>query len=183
MNIISGFRICLFLFLSSCTSSNPYQAAEINVISKLNQEAKSYGLDYLSHEGTFNNSPIMPISFFFYSYQKADVNTARKLLVNNVENLIQLANSDPELKNHILNYPIDYKDFKFFILFYLVDQYDKFVPLPYLAGVYVSRGLVDYFIVNSSTGKLEVLSAESYQRARGIVEHQNSLLNLQSLTN
>lgn len=174
--------ITQLLFLFSCISSTPHGIAGRDIILKFSKEAQYYGLNLLDSTGSFNSS-FPPVNIYFYSYQKADVNEARRLLVESVDYFLQFVNSEPELKSYIHHYPIDCNDFNFFIMFYEVNPYDKLVTPPFLAGVLVSREIVNYVTINPITGKLKNFHDETYQRARGIVEHQNSLLNLQSLTN
>lgn len=161
--------------------STPHKKAGKDIISKFSSTNSSNELNFLDSTGSFYN-PSIPVNLYFCSNKKIGIDNARMLLVENVENFMNFVNSDIEIKNYIEK-PIEFNDFKFFILFFDKKLFDSFVEAPSVASVFVSNGIVSYCIFNVEKQQLDDIHSESYQRARGIVEHQNNLQNLSCISN
>lgn len=155
----------LIFFLSGCTNTVPHGKAADSVIFKFaNSARRSQNLRLLAYGGAFLDD-IKEFSFEFCSFRKMDLNEARTLLVENVEGLLNLINSDQSLMLYLHEFPFNYKRIEFSILFSKKKHHLEFVETPFVAAVTVRDGMVSYQYYDFSTSSLETLHAESYLEA------------------
>lgn len=182
MTRLAKFLFSLFILLFSC-SSTTYKIVGSDLVNRYSKEFNSEGLQFYSIENSFCTPH--PVNIYFRSFKKAGIAETRKILVDSIEKFLNHINNDFNIRPYLHHFPINYTDFIFYIIFIETDDNNVFPPSQFLAGAYVTHegafakdGLVNYNKYNSVTDKLENIHTESYTRAKGIVEHQNNLINL-----
>jgi hypothetical protein len=172
------YTIMFFIFLSSCTPPPPHvKAGDAFILKFVNEAKQSYDLYLFGSGGAFLDD-IKAFHFYFISFEKMEIDEARKLAVDLTENLLYQINSDSELQPYLHQTPFGYKDILISITFRDYEQ-SNYVNPPSIALLIISNNKIYYDVFNPFTDKLCDLHSESYQRAKGIVEHQESLRNLQ----
>lgn len=175
--------IILIIFtvsLTSCCTLTFEEKAQRNVVNIFSREAKKkLEITLFSIETNTYLKAKNEVEIVFYSYHKVDVETARKLLVRSVEGFITFANDFAKLNGNLAQLKFNSQNIKFSILFIKNDG--NFVNDHLIADVSLDDGIVYYATNESEDCPLEYLFGESYQKALGIVQHQQDLENLSNL--
>jgi len=168
----------LGLSLYSCYTPPPHVKAGDLIISKfVTQSRREHNLFLLGSGGAFLDD-LKEFDFLLSSYDKIDIDEARRLIIERSHSLLDLINSDENVQPYLNKTPFDYKDIQVIIIFVEREEPTLFVSPPFVAGVYFAHGMVRYVYYDPCTEKLETLQSEPYQRAIGILEHQRDVANL-----
>lgn len=180
MNKYSIFFLTFVFFLTSCTPLSNEEKAKQNLVHAFAKDAKrSQGIRFFSSRDNLSTMDRSGVNLFFFSYRKVDLEEARWLLVESVEGLISYANNYTALNGNSAQLKLDSTNIKFTIWFIKKDG--GFINDQYVADVYLDNGVVYYAIHDSKDCTLKSIFGESYQKALGIVQHQQNLQNLRNL--
>jgi hypothetical protein len=129
---------------------------------------KSDGLQLIGSGGRMPED-VEAMIVHYVSYDKHNVESARRLLVKGVEGLILETNLDKKIRPFLHNYPFTHRNVDFTINFYGSDG--SFMNKPYLSGVcLLENGNVYYNVWNAESRKLEDFHDETYEGALRIVQ-------------
>jgi hypothetical protein len=169
------FVVCI-LFLNACAPRTLEEGIKMKFIDSYVNHINQFKDIYFFSAWPLNNGKKLNLTFF--SYLRVNIDEARLLLVENMEDLILLANNDFKLNYCFDESSWSYKEIKFKIWF--LNKSGDFINDNYIAKVVVENGIVEY-IVDDSTWLVSVFS-ESYSKAKGIVEHQKNLRECERIT-
>ncbi len=130
------------------------------------------------HGGQFFSS-VNGFEFWFTSNRKLSLDEARRFYFLVVDRLIARINSDKDLIPHLGHYPFQQQDVDVSIAFLEGERHDLGVEPPYIANVGGDANMLYYSIRGEGDNLFKKIHSESVKRARGILEHQNNLLNTQ----
>lgn len=168
----------LFLFsillLCGCSKNSPQgEAAYEFMFSYARSVKKSYGLELTGYGGAVTDT-INKFDLSFIGFEPMSQNEVRFLLVDNLEYLIRCINSDPTLKPHLREIPFNINNIKFSISFRDWRSWE-YLESPAVARVFISDGILYYSEHKADKQILDLMHNESYQKAKGLVEHQRHL--------
>lgn len=179
MNKLCAFNLIVIFALLSCTKNSSQAVETKRLIESFSKQVKinnrmileGFGGE-LSYDG--NNLSLS------YSCAKAlELNEARKLLVENVELLLEQINSNQLMIKQFNMITFDYSMIEMIISF---NKNNIAFKPPNIALVYVSDGKVFYSVYNTFTKSLKNIHSETYLKAKGIVEHQKNLKECERIT-
>ena len=168
------------LILTLCACSKPMPQVDVaeNFIHKFANEAdKEYNLFLFGQGGAFRDG-ISKFHLCFISQQVLDVDQARRFYLKLMDRILELINDDETLRPYMTNYPFTHHNLDLSILFYENDILGIEVPYPAVAYVSSFDDFICYAAYNPVKDSLEDLNQETIRRARGIVEHQNALMQI-----
>lgn len=112
---------------------------------------------------------IQVMSLGFESYQKVNIDQARKLYVKLTQKFMDKINNNTEIRPYLHTYPFTPDNAKIKLMFSDI-QTNKFVSKPYIASVMATRGKVFYDVYEPTNPKgLETIHSETYEEAFKIV--------------
>lgn len=177
--MLNKITLVLFIFFFSSCSQNIRNKVCNNCIHSFCLNVYQDKKLFLLGSGGFGKEKIQEFSLIFKSPDKYDIDKARFLIVELTESFLSCINNDLSLREFLIEHPFDLNMLDIGVLF--LDENEDFVSLPHIASVYVLNGIVTYSIYNESKDNLKMIHDESYRRAKGIVEHQMALQNLNQI--
>ncbi len=174
------FFLCPFFFYPKNSFGKSYQKSEhCKIIDRITYKyLKEYilpqGLDCICKGGSMMGD-IQAVALGFVSYKALNVNEARKLYVNIVEEYLHRVNCNEEVRPYLHNYPFTINNLKFTIRFShpngkrIADGH-----VAYMSFI-ASRNLIFYRGYDSNTDNFYLLHKESYEEALKIVQESSHL--------
>ena len=104
----------------------------------------------------------------FNYYHVVDVNAARHLLVDSVEEYLSAINANEELRPYLHDYPFTAKNIKISIYFYSPDRYK--VPTGEIMIAAANEGQLVYYIDEPEKYDLKAIHEETYEDALKAVD-------------
>ena len=178
LNLLKTSTSCIsvVLMLSSCSEKFSAEEREIYNVTCTHEklEQRQYNFDLHAHCCRFPEQ-LEEFILKYKSSEKVDVERARVLIVNTVEELLNLINSSPILRPKLANYPFTSENLTYSISFeninnnYYENPNAKYYPNEYISYVLLMKGCIGYAIFNPSEQKLQTYHIELYEEALKIV--------------
>lgn len=177
MKIFSSLLI-FAIFSFSCQQRSPQVFEGEKFISRFSKVANDeLSLKLYGQGGAFVDG-VNLFHFHFISNEAVDVNQTRRFYLKTMDRLLEMINSNETLRPYLTHYPLTPRDIDLSISFCVNGISSQKPPHPYIAYVSSSNNLIHYsFLGRDRDGYVDPPS-ESIQRARGIVEHQNALMQI-----
>jgi hypothetical protein len=106
---------------------------------------------------------IEKINIDLIGYKKLNISSARQLFVKEVLLLLNMINSNEEIRTHLHKYPFTIQDIFLGILF--EDQFNELVEQPYIARVSIINESIYYGTYNKNNGMLTSFYNETFEEA------------------
>jgi hypothetical protein len=174
-NIISVFVV--ILVLTSCVkhSSPPHSLAGDKLIFSFEKVAlEEYRLRIWGEGGGFMDA-VNSFSFHFVSNEMMDVDQARRFYLSVLDRLLEMINTDEELRPYLKHYPFTRNDIKLDISFFVNWIIGNRPPQPYITYISKSDRFIYFRTRGNDSNSLEGLPPEPFERARSIVKYQDFL--------
>jgi hypothetical protein len=108
----------------------------------------------------------------FNFYKVVDIETARQLLVDSVQEYLSAINSNEEIRPHLHNYPFTAQNVEIAIYFYNLDGSN--VPPGKLSIAEANQGKVVYYIDDPEKHTIKPLHEETYEETLKLVNNETS---------
>lgn len=92
--------------------------------------------------------------------------------------MLGMINSDQRLRQYLEHYPFTHRDADLMISFFKNGDLRQEPDFPYVALVSMHEDIIEYSIKSTDPKKFDHYPGESIQRARGIIQHQDSLMQI-----
>ena len=175
-----GIMMCIFSFLFGCSSfgyqSPRYVKLAHEITAKTAKKLKEQKGLALAGTGGQMMGDIQMMMMGFNFYKVIDIETARQLLVDSVQEYLSDINSNEEIKPHLHNYPFTPKNVEIVIYFYNPDGSQ--VSPSKLSIAEACRDEIIYYIDDPQKHTLKLLHEESYEEALKLVKKDGSNGNL-----
>ena len=186
MKLIKNYRKILIIFIAflipftSCSSGRktikePIYGKYVDEIvnSYLSYIKKQYGLECFGMGGGFRYN-VNKISLYLQTNpQKIDIEKARVLLVNCIEDLLKRINQDEKIRPYLEHYPFTAKGISISIIF--CDYFSKQLPKDLLAKIFSIEGNIYYYNYNQEKKESKWFYKESYSDALKKVKESEQL--------
>lgn len=157
--------IFLIIILTSCEDV-PSHIRTSNIITRnyLDKVTKKYGVYCYGIGGSFReNIHIIDITFTTYD-EIQDINIARYLYVNLMEEFMQEINNNENIRQYLVTYPFPIEGFKMSIIF-SDKTTNYFAKNPFIADVMLAKGNLVYSTLDKENFGFEEIYRESYSEA------------------
>jgi hypothetical protein len=169
MKSIMLFSFILSFFGFGCTKVPEEEVLLHKVIGKHEKVQAKKKMKCIGVGGKIPDK-IKGYNLHFISFEKLDLEGARRLLIESVENLIELTNQEVAMRPYLDRYPFDYKNNDYIIAFY--DQNGEWLLPPFIASAILTEGKIDLSIYENN----ELVSVgpkyETYEEALEKVKKQ-----------
>lgn len=172
--ILVSRGLCLFLCLFLLTSfayreANYCKISDRIVRSYIKEFAMPRRLMLTCHGGAMMDD-IQEVSLSFLSFDTLNVDQARVLYVNMMEEFLRRINSHEKIRPFLHNYPFEVSNFDLTIGF--DDANRKILGDGHVAQMFISRNYTLYYeAYNPETEEFYTLHKEDYREARKIVKN------------
>lgn len=175
MKIILIITLCsMGIFLASCSEKCPAGDAGYAVIRSYAKESKKNELWHCtSIGGGFDYDRIRTLATSFeIDDPKVNIDGARVLFVNALEEFLTTINKDPQARPFLAHYPFTYNDIEFGLSFpYNTPLFTSKVNIAYVSIIY---GKIYYRSYDKETERLTHIYKEDYSEALKIVRETNT---------
>jgi len=167
---MSRFLILVFLlpFCVSCESLCKEEILMHQIIAQHEKvQKRKYNLDLIGSGGGIPDY-ITNFNLHYFSTAQVNVSEARRMFVNNVEDLLRLINSNEQLRPYMSNYPFTINNLELRLTF--VNKFNKMQEPPYVANVSLINERVFYYFFDQNTNRfIDKDYIEPYSEARKLV--------------
>lgn len=164
-------KFFVLLFLLFCVSCQRMCKEEMLMYQIIGQHDKLQKKKYHFHLiGSGGGIPddVTLFTLHYVSRDRVDILEARKMFVNNVEALLQLINTNEQIRPYLCNYPFTVKNLEFSIAF--EDEFIHMREPPFLAYVSLINKKIFYSYYDQNSGRFIGKDYnEPYSEARRIV--------------
>ena len=175
----SNIYIIIFaLFFVSCKTPHPYGDACDKIIKTFAKVARDEYRLRLWGQGGGCQDGVNTLFFHFVSDELVDVNQARRLYLRTLDRLLGLINSDESLRPFLKHYPFTNRDIDLSISFFVNGILNNEPEPPNIVYVSGANNLIIYSLKDIEPFSSDSIPSESIQKARGIVEHQDNLMQI-----
>lgn len=179
MNKLCAFNLIVLFALVSCTKNSSQAIETKSLIESFSKQVKKKNCMVLKGFGGNISYEGNNFHLYFSCEKTLELNEARKLLVENVESLLEQINANQSITKQLHAIPFDYPMIEMMISF---NKNNIAFNPPNIALVYVSDGKVFYSVYNTFTKSLKNIHSETYLKAKGILEHQKNLKECERIT-
>lgn len=144
---------------------NPKYVSLCNTITDefIDRECKRHGLKFLGGGGGFLDR-INKIELTFVLEKNVSVEEARELILSLGDDLLELINSDEDIRPYLSHYPFSPKGLCITVLF--LDKQGRFVNQKHVANVSSNNGALFFYNFNQTENELITLKKETYKQAK-----------------
>lgn len=161
---------CLVIF-SGCVALPKHEIEADRIMNAYTYHVeKAYGFRSFAVGGGMMDD-VKSITLKYIAYEKVDIPTARKMLVQNIEDLLKTINSDEKIRPYLHNYPFTVNNLKFGLCFF--DSNNDWIEPPYLGKAILLNGKIHYSLWNEPKDMLETQEEETYEEALQKVNGSN----------
>ncbi len=176
----------LMVALLSCSQSvlngnskyNYYTKGEIFIKNEVYKFAKqndfilnAYGINIDNDSSSPEWNAIHDFYFTFYSFEKANLQQARKVLINCIENLLNEINNNKEISSYLYSAPFTYKNLDLGIFFF--NKKGKPRNENYIYTCAIDEDKI-YYKTAYPNGTFARIHEETYEESLKIVESEKS---------
>jgi hypothetical protein len=172
-----GIMICMLSFLFGCSSfsfSSDYEKIADKITEKTAKELKAQKNLYLVGTGGQMMDDIQMMMMGFNFYRVVDIETARQLLVDSVQEYLSAINSNEEIRPHLHNYPFTAKNVEIVIYFYNSDGSEISSGKINIAAA--NQGKVIYYIDDPEKNNIKPIHEETYEEALMLVNNRHAII-------
>ncbi len=174
MKIIFNLGVMLCMFLFGCSSfgyqSPRYVKLAHKITEKTARELKAQKNLYLVGTGGQMMDDIQMMMMGFNFYKIVDIETARKLLVDSVQEYLAAINSSEEVRPYLHNYPFTAKNVEIVIYFYSPDGSRG--PPDKIKIAATNHGEVVYYIDDPEKHTIKSMHEETYEEALKLANNE-----------
>ena len=167
-----GIMMCMLSFIFGCSSfgyqSPRYVKLAHEITEKTAKKLKEQKGFSLAGTGGQMMDDIQMMMMGFNFYKVVDIETARQLLVDSVQEYLSAINSNEKIRPHLHNYPFTAQNVEIVIYFYNPDGSN--VPPGKLSIAEANQGKVVYYIDDPEKHTIKSLHEETYEKALKLVE-------------
>ena len=176
MKLIFNFGVIIFVFSCSfgCSffgyQSQDYEKIADKITERSAKKLKAQkGLVLIGTGGQMmHDIQMMAMSFNFY--QEVDLSTARKLLIDSVQEYLSDINSNDKIRKYLHNYPFTDKNVEIVIFFHSPDGFKVSPGKINIAAA--NQGKVTYYIDYPEKHTIKSIYKETYEEASQAVSSQ-----------
>jgi hypothetical protein len=166
-----GIMMCMLPFIFGCSSFSPspdYEKIADKITEQTAKKLKEQKGLSLAGTGGQMMDDIQMMMMGFNLYNVVDIETARQLLVDSVQEYLSAINSNEEIRPHLHNYPFTAQNVEIVIYFYSPDG--SKVPLGEITIAAANQGKVVYYIDDPEKHTIKSLHEETYEEVLKLVE-------------
>lgn len=137
-------RLLFLLLLSSCSAYKGEQPTDpVDLVFSQHEETqlRQYRMKLVA-AGTKTSEEIDHFVLHYIAFWKADIESARKILVQGVETFLEVLQQSPELQEKLVDRPITARDIQYNINF--VQEDGALFSPPHIAYAYLFDGVITY---------------------------------------
>lgn len=162
-----GIIFCVLSFVFGCSSfgyeSPRYVKLAHEITEKTAKKLKAQKNLYLAGTGGQMMNDIQMMMMGFDLYEVIDIETARQLLVDSVQEYLSAINSNEEIRPYLHNYPFTAKNVE--IVIYIYNPDGSQVPLDKITIAAANQGRVVYYVDDPQKHTIKTIHEETYEEA------------------